>query len=333
MGTGTRKVVIIGAGAVGATFAYALQIHGAAREIVLIDMDKERAKGEALDLSHGEFFTPPVTIRAGDYRDCTGADVVAICAGAKQKPGQSRMDLVETNVAICKSIVESTVEHTTEAILLVATNPVDVMTYAALRFSGLPQQRVIGSGTVLDSSRFRHLLSRHCRIDARNVHAYVLGEHGDSEVLPWSITTLAGMNMDDYCRACSQTCSEIDREQIAAEVRDSAYHIIDAKGATNFAVGLALVKIVTSIMRDENSVLTVSTLLSGQYGISDVCLGLPTVLDSGGVDRVLCPSLTEPELAALKSSAEAVRSVQRQVGLTSEAMEHACSQDVLTETP
>ncbi len=315
MSTKPTKVVIIGAGAVGATFAYALQIRGAVREIVLVDVDRERAEGEALDLSHGESFTPPVDIRAGDYQDCAGADVVAICAGARQEPGQSRMKLVETNLGICKSIVEKVIEHTTESILLVATNPVDVLTYGALRFSGLPEQRVMGSGTVLDTARFRHLLSRNCRIDARNIHAYVLGEHGDSEVLPWSITTLAGMKIDDYCRSCPRNCSDIDRQKIAEEVRDSAYHIIDAKGATNFAVGLALVKITTAILRDERSVLTVSTLISGQYGISGVCLGLPTVIDSGGIDRVICPTLTEAEQAALKSSADAIKRIQHQVGL------------------
>jgi len=315
MSSRTGKVVIVGAGAVGATFAYALQIRGAAREIVLVDVDRERAEGEALDLSHGEFFTPPVSIRAGDYQDCGGADVVAICAGANQKPGQSRMELVETNVGICKSIVEAVAAQASEAILLVTTNPVDVLTYAALHFSGLPSGRVIGSGTVLDSARFRHLLSRHCRIDARNVHAYVLGEHGDSEVFPWSMTSLAGMKMEEYCRACPRQCPDVNRQQIAADVRDSAYHIIEAKGATNFAVGLALVKIATSIIRGEDSVLTVSTLISGQYGISGVCLSLPTVLNSGGVDRVICPNLTEAEQAALKSSAEVIRNIQHRVGL------------------
>jgi len=315
VGTKPGKVVIVGAGAVGATFAYALQIRGAAREIVLIDMDRPRAEGEALDLSHGEFFTPPVSIRAGDYHDCAGADVVAICAGAKQMPGQSRMKLVETNIGICKAIVEKVVEHTTEAILLVATNPVDVLTYAAIQFSRLPTRRVIGSGTVLDSARFRHLLSKHCQIDARNIHAYVLGEHGDSEVLPWSIATFAGMKIDDYCLACPRKCPDIHRQQIAEQVRTSAYHIIDAKGATNFAVGLALVKITTSIIRDESSVLTVSTLIDGQYGISDVCLSLPAVINSVGVDRMICPRLTEAEQAALRSSAEVIKNIQHQVGL------------------
>jgi L-lactate dehydrogenase len=309
------KVVIVGAGAVGTTFAYALQIHGAAREIVLIDMDMERARGEALDLGHGAFFTPPVDIRAGDYGDCAGADMVAICAGAKQKPGQSRTDLVGTNAEIYKDIVQKIVEQTTEAILLVVTNPVDVLTYAALKFSGLPRERVIGSGTVLDSARFRYLLSRHCGVDSRNVHAYVLGEHGDSEVVAWSITNIAGMRMGDYCKTCHRNCPGIEKEGIVDEVRDSAYHIIEAKGATNFAVGLALVKIATSILRDESSVLTVSALMDGEYGIRDVCLSIPTILSRSGADRRVAPDITEAELRALRSSADAIRSVQEQVGL------------------
>ena len=315
MGTTAGKVVIVGAGAVGSTFAYALQIHGAVRKIVLIDADRQRAEGEALDLSHGASFTPPVDIRAGDYEDCAGADVVAICAGAKQRPGQSRTDLVGTNINICRTIVERVVEQTSEAVLLVATNPVDVLTYAALRFSGLPRERVIGSGTVLDSSRFRYLLSRHCRVDEHNIHAYVLGEHGDSEVVAWSITTIGGTRIEEYCETCPRRCPDIEREKIAAQVRDSAYHIIEAKGATNFAVGLAMVEIATSIVRNQNSVLTVSTQMSGEYGISGVCLSLPTVLNENGVDRMICPNLSELELAALRSSAAAIKEVQRQVGL------------------
>ena len=316
MSTGAGKVAIVGAGTVGSTFAYALQIHGAAREIVLIDADRGRAEAEALDLSHGAFFTPPADIRAGDYGDCAGADVVVICAGAKQKPGQSRTDLVETNIDICKSVVENVVAQTREAILLVVTNPVDVLTRAALKFSGLPKQRVIGSGTVLDSARFRYLLSRHCQVDAHNVHAYVLGEHGDSEVVAWSITNIAGLKLDDYCRNCPRRCPSVDRDKVADQVRDSAYHIIERKGATNFAVGLALVRITTAILRNENSVLTVSTRMSGQYGIDGVCLSVPTILNREGVDRVLSPNLAEAELEALRSSADAIRKVQQQVGLS-----------------
>lgn len=310
------KVVIIGAGIVGSTFAYALQIHGTARDIVLIDRNKKRAEAEALDLAHGTFFTPPVDVRAGDYGDCAGADVVVICAGAKQKPGQSRTDLVGTNIGICKSIIENVVAQTRDAILLIVTNPVDVLTYAALKFSGLPKRRVIGSGTVLDSARFRYLLSRHCQVDPHNVHAYVLGEHGDSEVVAWSITNIAGVTLSDYCRNCPRNCPSFEREKIADQVRNSAYHIIEAKGATNFAVGLALVRITTAILRDENSVLTVSTLMNGEYGINDVCLSVSTTLNGDGVGRVLSPNLDKAELDALRSSASVIKKVQQQVGLS-----------------
>ena len=308
-------MVIVGAGAVGSTFAYALQIRGVVGEIVLVDVDKNLAQGQAMDLSHGMFFTEPVNIRAGGYEDCGGADIAAICAGAKQKPGQSRMELVATNVAICRQVVEEIIKYTTESILLVVANPVDVLTYAALRFSKLAKQQVIGSGTVLDSARFRYLLSQHCLIDSRNVHAYVLGEHGDSEVPAWSIATHGGMNILDYCKTCGQGCSQANHEKISEQVRESAYHIIEAKGATNFAVGLALARITTTIIRNENSVLTVSTLMDGQYGISDVCLSVPVILNRSGVGRYICPQLSANELTQLKASAGAIRNVQQQVGL------------------
>ena len=311
----TEKVVIIGAGAVGSTFAYALQIRGTVREIVLIDVNKKFAEAQAMDLSHGEFFAPPVNIRAGDYEDCAGADIVVICAGTAQKPGQTRMELVSTNVEICKQIVEKIIEHTTESILLVVANPVDVLTYAALRFSGLPKQQVMGSGTVLDSARFRYLLSQYCQVDPRNIHAYVLGEHGDSEVPAWSIATYGGMNILNCREICNRSCSKADQEKIGKQVRDSAYHVIDAKGSTNFAVGLALVRITTAIIRNENSILTVSTLLDGQYGISDVCMSVPVILNNNGLDRYICPELSPDEIEQLRASADAIKNVQRQAGL------------------
>jgi L-lactate dehydrogenase len=313
--TSAGKVVIVGAGAVGTTFAYALQISGVAREIVLIDVDRKRAEGEVTDLRHGLFFTPSANIRAGDYEDCVGADVVVITAGAKQEPGQTRIDLVQTNAGICKDIVGKIMHKTCEPILLMVTNPVDVLTYAALQYSGLPRERVIGSGTVLDSARFRYLLSRHCRVNPHNVHAYVLGEHGDSEVATWSMTHIAGMPMNEYCAVCGRECSESEREGIADRVRDSAYHIIDAKGGTNYAVGLALVRIATSILRDENSVLTVSTLLEGELGIEDVCLSIPAIVNRTGAERIVPASLSDDELAALRSSAQALKKVLRDIGL------------------
>lgn len=312
--TGTRKVVIIGAGAVGTTFAYALQISGAAGEIVLVDLDRELAEAEALDLSHGLFFTPPVQIRAGDYDECADADIVVITAGASQKEGQSRMDLVEENVKICRSIVDNITEHTRDAILLMVSNPVDVLTYAALKFSGYPPERVIGSGTVLDTARFRYLLSRNCRVDPHNVHGYVLGEHGDSEVIAWSIASIAGMKLDEKCPSCPRL-ENCDKEGIAEDVRSSAYHLISGKGATNWAVGLALVRIVTAILRDEKSVLTVSSLIDGQYGINDLCLSIPAVLGSEGVEDLITPELSDEDREALHDSANAIDEVIREVGL------------------
>ena len=309
------RVVIIGAGAVGATFAYTLQISGVAREIVIVDIDTKRAEGEVMDLNHGLFFTPPVEIRAGGYADCAGAAIVVIAAGAKQKPGQSRLELVGQNVRICNSIVSSILEHTDDAILLMVTNPVDVLTYAALKASGLPPERVLGSGTVLDSARFRFLLSSHCGIDPHNVHAYIIGEHGDSEVAAWSMAHLAGVKLSDYCKVCGRNCGPLEYGSMVQQVRESAYHIIDAKGATSYGIGLALEKIVRSILRDERSVLTVSRLVTGLYGIADVCLSVPVVVDRGGAGRVVCGELSTQEQVELKASAETLKTVLRDVGL------------------
>jgi len=315
MPTRRRKVGIIGAGTVGTTFAYSMQIHGVAGEIVLVNRTRERAEAEVMDLNHGLFFTPPCEIRAGSYADCSGAEIVVITAGAKQKPGQTRMDLVRDNIEIYRQMVPQILEHAPETILMVVTNPVDVLTYAALKLSGLPRKRVMGSGTVLDSARFRYLLSKRFQIDPHNVHAYVLGEHGDSEVAVWSMTNVAGMQIDDYCALCGEQFDEADKKNIVDQVRDSAYHIIEGKGATNYAVGLALTKIVTSILRDESGVFTVSALLAGEFGIEDVCLGAPAIVNSTGAARVLYADLAEPESAALRQSAELVKNVLHDVGL------------------
>ena len=309
------KVAIVGAGAVGTSFAYALQISGAAQEIVLIDLDRERAEGEALDLSHGLFFTPPVRIEAGGYEECEGADVVVMTAGASQEPDQSRMELVETNVKICRSVVEEVLKHTEDAVLLMVTNPVDVLTYAALKFSGLPRHQVIGAGTVLDSARFRYLLGQHCNIDTRNIHGYVLGEHGDTEVMAWSLTHVGGVPMEEFCELCPHRSPTCDLENIGERVRDSAYHLIDAKGATNWAVGLAMVKIVTSVLRDENSLLTVSTLMDGEYGLEGQCMSLPTIVNASGAEDPIAPRLGEEETEAMRRSGRAIREVIEQVGL------------------
>lgn len=305
-----RKVVIVGAGAVGSTFAYALAQNGVADEIALIDSNRELTEGQVLDLAHGLPFFPPVKIYEGEKSDYTDAQVIVITAGAKQRSGESRLDLLQKNAAIIENIVDGIVDRNSQAVILVVSNPVDVLTYVALKKSGWPQGRVIGSGTVLDSARFRYLLSRHCGIDVHNTHAYILGEHGDSEFAAWSLTNLAGMAIDDYCPICGK-CSDRDRErsQIVEAVRNSAYHIIDYKGATCFAIGLALVRIAGAILRNQRSVLTISTFLDGEYGLRDVCLSVPSIISREGVEQVIVASLSPEEMKALSHSASILRKV------------------------
>ena len=276
------KVVIVGAGSVGTTLAYTLQITGVATEIVLIDSNHELALGQVMDMNHGLPFVPPVNIHAGEYPDCKGADVIIITAGARQKPGETRLDLVDRNAQICKSIVDSITPYTTEALLLVVTNPVDIMTYVVVKHSGLPPRQVIGSGTVLDSARFRYLLSQHCTIDTHNVHAYVIGEHGDSEVLLWSQVRMAGTSLELFCAHCALGCTPLDKTGITEAVKNSAYHIIEAKGSTNYGVALAVTKIVETVIRDEHSALTVSVMLYGEYGVSECCLSVPCIVEQKG---------------------------------------------------
>ncbi len=309
----SRKVVIAGAGDVGASFAYALSMEGCAEEIVLVDVRREQAQGQAMDLADGLPFLPPVRIHAGDKSDYADAAVVVITAGTRQKPDESRLDLTKRNAAIMKSIVGDVTARGCEAVLVIVSNPVDVLTRIALECSGLPKNRVMGAGTVLDSARFRYLLSRHCGVDARNVHAYVLGEHGDSEVAAWSMTHIGGTAIDTYCAACAR-CADgaAAREKIVRDVRESAYHIIDYKGSTCYAVGLALVRIVAAILRNEHSVLTVSSLLEGEYGIHDVCLSVPCVLGETGVERIVPGKLFPDEMEGLRRSAEVIRSEQKE---------------------
>jgi len=304
----TRKVVVVGAGDVGASFSYALLQSGTAESIVLIDARKELAEGQALDLAQGLPFVPTTVVRAGSADDYADASVIVITAGSKQKPGEPRLNLLARNTHIIGQIMDEIKAHKSQAIIVVTSNPVDVLTYAAIKRTGWPRSRIMGSGTVLDSARFRYLLSKHCGVDVRNVHAYILGEHGDSEVPAWSMTNLAGMAMDDYCPACHK-CGDWGKEKnrIVTEVRDSAYHIIAAKGSTCFAIGLALVRIVEAILRNEHSVLTVSTLLDGEYGLNDVCLSVPCIVSQTGVERIIEGKLTDGERAALHSSASVIK--------------------------
>jgi len=301
-----RKVVVVGAGAVGTTYIYALLQTGMVEEIALIDADKDRVQGEIMDLSHGLPFIPPVSIKAGEYKDCADASMIVITAGAKQSPGQSRADLIRKNAKIVRSICSRIAEQSSQAVVVMVTNPVDALTQIALECLGWPRQRVIGSGTVLDTARFKFMLSQHCGIDARNVHAYIIGEHGDSEVAAWSLSHIAGVSIEEYCRICQICDYRQHHKHIAEQVRDSAYHIIDYKGSTFYGVGLSLVRISGAILRDENSVLTVSTLLRGEYGIHDVCLSVPCIVGENGIVRIIDARLVPQEQEALRRSAEAI---------------------------
>jgi L-lactate dehydrogenase len=265
-----------------------------------------------MDLNHGLSFTHPAMISAQDYEGCADSDIVVITAGANQKPGQTRIDLAQANTEIFKDIIANVMKYAKDAIILVVTNPVDVLTYVTLKISGLPVNRVIGSGTLLDTSRFRYLIGEHCGVDTRNVHAYIIGEHGDTELPVWSNASIGGMTIDKYCPTCKdfQGCDKEKKlGELFDEVKNAAYKIIEAKGSTYYAVALALVRITEVILRDENSVLPVSTLMKGYYGVSDVCLSLPCVVNRSGVDRSLNIELSDKEQAQFRNSADAMKAV------------------------
>lgn len=314
MQTTRSKIAIVGAGNVGSTFAFSLIMSGVTREIVLIDRNQQRAEGECLDLSHGASFVHPVNICSGGYGGCKGADIVVITAGAKQKPGQTRIDLVHTNVEIFKDIIPKIVKYAKDAILLVVSNPMDILTYITLKVSGLPPNKVLGSGTVLDSSRLRYLISEHCRVDPRNVHAYIIGEHGDSELPVWSHANIGGMLFAKYCPTCDSRCDyKKVLGKIFEEVKNSAYTIIEAKGATYYAIALALVRIVEAILRDENSVLPVSTLINNYYGINNACLSIPSIINRNGVQKFLRLELSQTEREQLRHSAKILKDIIKKV--------------------
>lgn len=312
--TSLRKVVIVGAGDVGSTHAFALAQSGIADEIVLIDKNEDLARGQVLDLVHGQAFFPTVSIKVGGVRDNADANVIVITAGAAQKPGETRLDLLRKNAGIVRSIMDDIVREKSRAVVIVVTNPVDVLTYCALKHSGWPKARVIGSGTVLDSARLRYFLSSYYTTDVHSIHAYVLGEHGDSEVAAWSMTNVSGIPVEEYhpIRKQEDDWNKI-REEMEASVRDSAYHIIDYKGATSYAVALSLVRIVGAILRGQNSVLTVSTLVEGEFGLNDVCLSLPCMVSKEGAHTVLESNLSNDELKALKASAAVLKRAIRDI--------------------
>lgn len=301
------RVAVVGTGNVGASFAYALVLSGLAAEIVLVDANARRAEGEAMDLTHAVPFAKPTRIWAGSLADTAGAAVTVISAGAAQKPGESRLDLVRKNDGIFASIVPQVAAANPGGIIVVATNPVDVLTFRTIERSGLPPGRVLGSGTILDTARFRARLAERLGLDARSVHAYIIGEHGDSEVPVWSSANVGGMPLSDYCAVHGIDFSDAERTAIFEGTRDAAADIIDRKGATYYAVAAGLIRIVEAILRDQHTILPVSSLIGAHYGIGDVCLSLPSVIGRGGVERLVPIGLSAGEAAALRHSAAILR--------------------------
>lgn len=303
-----RKVVLVGTGMVGMSFAYACLNQNACDELVLIDINRERAIGEAMDLNHGLAFSrTSMRIYAGEYSDCSDADIVVICAGVNQKQGESRLELLSRNAQVFESIVTPVVKSGFCGIFLVATNPVDIMTRITYEMSGFDSNRVIGSGTTLDTARLRYLLGEYFDIDPRNMHAYVIGEHGDSEFVPWSQALIATKPLYDVLKDNKDRFSHSELDKISTQVRTSAQQIIKAKNATYYGIGMAIVRIVKAILQNENSVLTVSSKMDGEYGLHDVFIGNPCIINHSGVKAVLELSLQENETEKLKHSAQVLQ--------------------------
>ena len=302
------KIAIVGAGNVGSTFAFSLMISGLAREIVLIDKNESLAIGECMDLNHGLSFAHPTKIYAAGFEGCADADIVVITAGANQKPNETRTDLVNKNVAIFKDIVPAVAKYAKDSILLVVTNPVDILTYVTLKLSGFPSNRVIGSGTVLDTARLKYMISNYSKVDPNNIHAYIIGEHGDTELPVWSNATIGGMDIETYCSEyAKQGNAKQELKEIFLKVKNSAYEIIKLKGATNYSIALSLVKITRAILRDENSILPVSTLVSDYYGVSDVCISIPSIVNINGIEQYVKIDLSDEEQELFKHSANTLK--------------------------
>lgn len=304
-----RKVAVVGCGFVGSSSAFALMQSGLFSEMVLIDVDKNRAEGEALDIAHGVPFASPIKIYAGDYSDVSDAAMIVVTAGAAQKPGETRLDLVNKNVAIFKTIIPEIKKSGFEGVLLIVSNPVDILTYAAIRMSGLPEGKVIGSGTVLDTARLKYMLGEHVEVDPRDVHAYVMGEHGDSEFVAWSSAMVAGVPLNTFCELHGHLDHLAAEKRIAEDVKNSAYEIIEKKHATYYGVAMAVKRICTAIMHDEDCVLPVSSLMVGEYGLNDIAISMPTVVGKNGVVCRVPVSLSAEEEAELHRSAEALKQI------------------------
>ncbi|ABY34893.1 MAG TPA: L-lactate dehydrogenase [Chloroflexus aurantiacus] len=299
----TGKVGVVGTGMVGTSFAYALMQRSLASELVLIDIDHARAEGEAMDLNHGLPFVRPMRIYAGTYDDLAGADLIVIAAGANQRPGETRLDLLNRNVAIFREIIPPILAANDDGIIVVATNPVDILTTIGAQIAGPAANRVIGSGTILDTARFRYLLGQHYGVDPRSVHAYIVGEHGDSELALWSLANIAGVRLVDFVGANGQGYNQAALDAILEQTRNAAYEIIKRKRATYYAIGLGLLSIAEAVLRDQHTVMTISSLMNGQYGVSGIAISLPTIVGRDGAEEVLNLPLSEQEIALFQRSA------------------------------
>ncbi|WP_322820917.1 L-lactate dehydrogenase [Chloroflexus sp.] len=299
----TGKVGLVGTGMVGTSFAYALMQRSLASELVLIDIDHARAEGEAMDLNHGLPFVRPMRIYAGTYADLAGADLIVIAAGANQRPGETRLDLLNRNVAIFREIIPPILAANDDGIIVVATNPVDILTTIGAQIAGPAANRVIGSGTILDTARFRYLLGQHYGVDPRSVHAYIVGEHGDSELALWSLANIAGVRLVDFVGANGQGYNQAALDAILEQTRNAAYEIIKRKRATYYAIGLGLLSIAEAVLRDQHTVMTISSLMNGQYGVSGIAISLPTIVGRDGAEEVLNLPLSEQEIALFQRSA------------------------------
>lgn len=304
-----RKAAIIGCGFVGASTAFSLMHQGLFTELVLIDVNADKAKGEAMDLSHGRPYVDTSKVYAGTYDDIADCALIIITAGANQKPDETRLDLVHKNVGIFKSIIPEITKRNTEGILLVVANPVDILTYVTLKLSGFPKNRVFGSGTVLDSARFQYLLSEHLEVDSGSIQAFIIGEHGDSELAVWSGVNVSGVAINDFCELRGHFDHETSMRRILDDVRNSAYEIIEKKGATYYGVAIAVSHIAESIIRNKNSLLPVSSLLEGEYGLSDLCLSVPTIVNKNGAEQIIEIELNEEETDLLNQSASQLKEI------------------------
>ncbi len=313
--TDIRSCAVIGCGNVGATTAYSLMQSGLLSKLLLIDINEKKAQGEADDIAHALPFNAPMEIKAGKYSDISDCGIIIITAGANQQPGETRIQLVDKNVKIFRNIIDNVTKYNKDAIILAVTNPVDILTYDTLSYSGLDPRKVIGSGTVLDTARLKELVGRHIGVDSRNIHSFIIGEHGDSELAVWSSANVSGIDLDSFCKEKNIEFDENTKKTLAEDVTTSAYRIIEGKGATYYAIADSVRRIVTAIINDEHSILPISVLLNGQYGVDNVCLGVPCILGKNGVESILEIKLNDEEKEKLLNSANILKEIISEIQL------------------